>query len=96
MLSNDEKIVINEFLQTRIPLTYKCDDTDNILYIEHVDFDLCDMLLKNRKASNEYVQDELKNFAKFLTQLNIKSYDDDKKYLYLLFEVVNIFITNNL
>lgn len=55
------------------------------------------MLLKNRKASNEYVQDELKNFAKFLTQLNIKNYDDDdKKYLYLLFEVVNIFITNNL
>ena len=97
MLTNNEKTVIKEFRQTRIPSAYKFDDTDNILYIEHVDFDLCDMLLKNKKVSNEYVQNELKEFAKFLTQLNIKNYDnDDKKHLNLLLEVVNIFIKNNL
>ncbi len=79
MLTNNEKIVIKEFRQTRIPLVYKLDDTDNILYIEHVDFDLCDMLLRNEKVSNEYVQNELKEFAKFLTQLNIKNYDNDEK-----------------
>lgn len=44
MLTNNEKIVIKEFQQTRIPSVYKLDDTDNILYIEHVDFDLCNML----------------------------------------------------
>ena len=70
MLTNNEKIIIKEFRQTRIPSAHKYDDTDNILYIEHVDFDLCDILLKNKKVSNEYVQNELKEFANFLTQLN--------------------------
>jgi len=99
MLTNNEKIIIKEFQQTRIPSVYKFDDTDNILYIEHVDFDLCDMLLNNKKANKEYVQVELKEFAKFLSQLDILNYDydnDAKKYLNLLFEVVGIFIKNNL
>lgn len=34
MLINNEKIVIKEFQQTRIPSVYRLDDTDNILYIE--------------------------------------------------------------
>lgn len=97
MLTNNEKIVIKEFQQTRIPLVYKFDDTDNILYIEHVDFDLCDILLKNKKISNEYVQNELKEFAKFLTQLNIENFNkDDKNHLKLLLEVIYIFIKNNI
>lgn len=97
MLTNNEKIILKEFQQTRIPSIYKFDATDNILYVEHVDFDLCDMLLKNKKVSNEYIQNELKDFAKFLTQLDISNYDNDaKKYLNLLIEVVNIFIKNNL
>ncbi len=97
MLTNDEKIILKEFQQTRIPLVYKYDDTDNILYIEHVDFDLCDMLLKNKKVSKEYVQNEIKEFARFLTQLDVSNHDNNqKKYLYLLIEVVNIFIKNNL
>lgn len=97
MLTNNEKIVIKDFRQTRIPSAYKFDNTDNILYIEHVDFDLCDILMKNKKVSNDCVQNELKELAKFLTQLNIKNYDkDDKKYLNLLLEVVRIFIKKNL
>ncbi len=97
MLTNNEKIVIKEFQQIRIPSVYKLDDTDNILYIEHVDFDLCNMLLKNKKASNEYVQNELKEFAKFLKQLDISGYDNDaKRHLILLTEVINIFLKNNL
>lgn len=49
MLTNNERIVIKDFRQTRIPSAYKVDDTDNILYIEHVDFDLCDILWKIKK-----------------------------------------------
>ena len=97
MLTNNEKIIIKEFKDSRIPSIYKFDDTDIILYIEHVDFDLCNMLLINEKVSNLYVQNELKEFARFLKQLDIKNYDSDaKKYLKLLLEVVNIFIRNNL
>ena len=97
MLTNNEKIIIKEFKDSRIPSIYKFDDTDNILYIEHVDFDLCNMLLIDEKVSNLYVQNELKEFARFLKQLDIKNYDSDaKEYLKLLLEVVNIFIRNNL
>lgn len=97
MLTNNEKRVIKEFQQTSIPSVYKFDDTDNILYIEHIDFDLCNMLLKNEKVSIEYVQNEIKEYAKFLKQLDISGYDNDAKmYLMLLTEVINIFLKNNL
>ena len=97
MLTNNEKRVIKEFQQTSIPSVYKFDDTDNILYIEHIDFDLCNMLLKNEKVSIEYVQNEIKEYAKFLKQLDISGYDNDAKmYLMLLKEVINIFLKNNL
>ena len=108
MLTDNEKIVIKQFQKTSIPSVYKLDDTDNILYIEHVDFDLCNILLKNeldqnlirlknKKMNIEYVQSEFKEYAKFLEQLDISSYDNDaKKYLVLLTEVINTFLRNNL
>lgn len=97
MLTNNEKIVIKQFQQTSIPAVYKFDDTDSILYIEHVDFDLCSMLLKNKKVGIEYVQNEIKEYAKFLKQLDISGYDNDAKmYLMLLTEVIYIFLRNNL
>ena len=97
MLTDNGKIVIKQFQKTSIPSVYKLDDTDNILYIEHVDFDLCNILLKNKKMNIEYVQSEFKEYAKFLEQLDISSYDNDaKKYLVLLTEVINTFLRNNL
>lgn len=81
----------------RIPAVYKEDLTDNILYIEHVEYDLCEMLLKNKKESKEFVQEEFKEYARFLTQLDISNYDDDTKtHLLLLMEVVNMFFKYNL
>ena len=97
MLKKKKKIVIKQFQQTSIPAVYKFDDTDSILYIEHVDFDLCNMLLKNKKVGIEYVQNEIKEYANFLKQLDISGYDNDAKmYLMLLTEVINIFLRNNL
>ena len=97
MLTNNEKLLLKKFQNTRIPSVYKFDDTDNILYIEHVDFDLCKMLLKGKNVSKEYVQNEIKDFVLFLSQLNVLNYDDvDRDYLNLLIDVVNIFIKNNL
>ena len=96
MLTDNEKTIIKQFKNTRIPSVYKLDDTDNILYIEHVDF-LCDMLLKNKKMSIECLQNEFKEYSTFLEQLDISIYDDDaKNHLILLTEVINIFLRNNL
>ncbi len=97
MLTENEKLLIKKFKHTRIPSVYKFDLTDNILYIEHVDFDLCTMLLKGKKASKEDVQNEIKEFSIFLSQLDVLNYDEfTRDHLNLLIEVVNIYIKNNL
>lgn len=97
MLTDNEKKILKKFQQAKIPSVYKLDDTDNILYVEHVDFDLCCMLLKNKKVNNEYVQNEIKAFSIFLSQLDVLTFDRfDRDHLNLLIEVVNIFIKNNL
>ena len=97
MLTNFEKSIVKKMEDARIPAVYKEDLTDNILYIEHVEFDLCKMLLKNKKESKEFVQEEFKEYARFLTQLDISNYDDDTKtHLLLIMEVVNMFFKYNL
>ena len=97
MLTNFEKSIVKKIQNTRIPAVYKEDLTDNILYIEHVEFDLCKILLKNKKESKEFVQEEFKEYARFLTQLDISNYDDDTKtHLLLIMEVVNMFFKYNL
>ena len=97
MLTDCEKTIIKRFQQTRIPARYKLDDTDNILYIEHVDFDLCYILLQGKKVNKEYVQNEIKKYSIFLSQISILNYSEDEKtHLKLLIEVVDIFIKYNL
>ena len=96
-LSNNEKAIIETFQQRRIPTVYKMDTTDNILFVEHVDFDLCNMLLRNKRVNEEYLQKEIKEYAIFLSQISISNYSDyDKSYLNLLMDVVNIFLKHNL
>lgn len=97
MLTDYEKTIIRRFQQIKIPSRYKLDNTDNILYIEHVDFDLCYILLQGRKVNREYVQNEIKEYSIFLSKLSILNYSEDEKmHLKLLIEVVNIFIKYNL
>ena len=102
MLTEDEKLLLKKFKKMRIPSMYKDDPTVNILYVEHVDFDLCTMLLKGKKAKREDVQNEIKKFAIFLSDfaeydvLNFDFNQYDRDYLNMLIEVVNIYIKYNL
>lgn len=97
MLTDNETKIVKKFQEAKIPSVYKLDNTDNILYVEHVDFDLCCMLLKNKKVNIEYVQNEINAFSIFLSQLDVLTFDRyDRDYLNLLIDVVNIFIKNNL
>lgn len=97
MLTDLEKEVVEKFRQSKIPSIYKLDDTDNILYVEHVIFDLCKMLLKRKRATKECVQEEIKAYATFLGQLSIFKFDEEAiNHLKLLNEVINIFLKYNL
>ncbi len=102
MLTEDEKLLVKKFKNMRIPSMYKDDSTVNILYVEHVDFDLCTMLLEGKKAKREDVQNEIKEFSIFLSNfaeydaLNFDFNEYDRDYLNILIEVVNIYIKYNL
>ncbi len=93
MLTENEKRIIQTFQQTRIPSIYKLDNTDNILYIEHVDFDLCKMILKEKKISKEWAQCEILEYSKFLSQINIISLDAEAlEHLRLVNAIISLFI----
>ena len=97
MLLDNEKELIKRFRETRIPLILKIDNTDNILYAEHVDFDLCKMLLKGKKVNVDCLQNEIELFTNFLAQISILEFnEEEKKYFKLLIEIVSMFIKENL
>lgn len=96
MLNKSEKDIVLTFKKKNYPNFFKLDNTDNILYIEHVDFDLCDALLKNIKVNIWDVQNELKLYANFLLKLDISACDEEtKEYIGFLMQVVTIFINFN-
>lgn len=97
MLSKSDKNVVISFKQTSFPYIFKNDLSDIILYLEHVDFDLCDKLLKNKTISVNEIQNELELFADFLLKLDVSKYDSEtKKYIGLLMNVILIFVNSNL
>lgn len=97
MLLDNEKELIKRFRETRIPLILKIDNTDNILYAEHVDFDLCKMLLKGKKVNVDCLQNEIELFANFLAQISILEFNEEEQnYFKLLIEIVSMFIKENL
>ena len=65
MLTSYDKQILREFKQTKIPSIFKLDKTDNILYVEHVDFDLCDLLLRHKKVDSTVIKKELMIFQYF-------------------------------
>ncbi len=97
MLTECERKIIMKLKQSKIPHLFKYDYTDNILFVEHVEFDLCDLLIKNKIVNNDFVQKEIKAFSTFLYQLNVLNLDEESKtYLDTLMKVVHIFIIHNL
>lgn len=92
MLNIEEKRFIKEFLETKIPAIYKLDDTDNILYVEHLYFDICPDLLKGKKMSRENFEKEIKDYSIYLSQINFFDFDLDEiehfKKINLVFQLL--------
>ena len=90
MLTKTEKDIIQEFDSLKIPAIYKIDDTFNILYIEHVHFDICPFLLKNKKRGIN-IDEEKNAYSSFITNISISDFDEEAKYhLSLLQSVMSI------
>lgn len=97
MLLDSEILIIKEFKQSKIPSIYKTDNTDNILYVEHVDFDLCNELLKGKKVDYTTIQNEIYMYSNFLSQISIIQFDKEAiEYFKLINSIFEIFLKYNL
>ena len=86
-----EKEVLKKFLATKFPEHYKLDATDNILFLEYLNFDLCPCLLNRKPISRKTINYLLKQYSAFLAQTDVSEYDRDLiAYLSLVNNVVGI------
>ena len=96
MLTKTEKAVIQEFNSLKIPTIYKTDNTFNILYIEHVHFDICPFLLNNKKYGIN-IAEERNAYSAFLANISISNFDEEaRRHLDLLKNVMSILFNKNL
>jgi len=90
MLTKIEKAIIQEFYSLKIPAIYKTDNTFNILYIEHIHFDICPFLLKNQNQGIN-IDEERVAYSSFLANISISDFDEEAKHhLSLLQSVMSI------
>lgn len=90
MLTKLERAIIQEFNSLKIPAIYKTDNTFNILYIEHIYFDICPFLLKNQNQGINIGEERIA-YSSFLANISISDFDEEAKYhLSLLQRVMSI------
>ena len=75
-ITDKEKELLLKFKNSSYPSIYKTDNTDNILFIEMVDFDVCTYLLKGTQINEQIIEEIVKSYKKFLLQIKLDSFDD--------------------
>lgn len=75
-ISKNEKETIMHFKKSKYPAIYKIDLTDNILFIELIDFDVCSLLLKGKSISHIQYEKIIEAYEKYLSQVNIECFDE--------------------
>ena len=76
MLSKELKEKIKLFSTSPIPSIYKTDNTDRILFVETVCFDVCKALLKNKRLSEDHVCEIMTEYSQYLEQTDISEFND--------------------
>ena len=91
-ITHTEKESIERFKKLKYPSMYKLDDTDNILFVELVDFDVCSMLLKGKPLKKAQYKEILNDYNKYLGQVRLDSFDIYAfMYHNVLIQVMEIF-----
>lgn len=92
-LSNEEKNLIYHFRKLKYPAVYKTDQTDNILFIELVDFNVCSLLLNGEAINPIQYNEILSEYKKYLKQIDITSLDSYAiKHYDMVNQIMKIFI----
>jgi len=76
-ISIDEKKIVEQFKNLRIPSIFKDDFTDRILFVEDVDFDVCTPLLKGKDIPDDFYNEMLERCDNFVAKSDdINEFDE--------------------
>lgn len=75
-VTDEEKAIVNRFLDMKDPPIYKTDRTDRILFVELVDFDVCPYLLGKIRMDNEHYHYILNEYERYLMQTDNSLFDE--------------------
>ena len=75
-ISESEKMILSHFRKMKYPNIYKTDNTDNILFVEMVDFDVCDILLAGKNINLDVYNHIMNNYHNYLKQIDLKNFDE--------------------
>ena len=91
-ITDYEKEILLKFKNQSYPSIYKTDATDNILFIETVDFDVCSYLLKEKQMEEQKINEIMNSYQKFLSQVKVDAFDEYALEHYnSVVEIMNIF-----
>lgn len=71
-----ERAIVECFKKLKYPAIYKLDDTDNILFVERVDFDICSRLLSGKMISDIQYREIIGEYKIFLSQVQLNQFDE--------------------
>lgn len=74
-LTDKEREIVNKFVNMKYPSVYKTDNTDRILFVELVDFDVCQYLLGKIHVNNEQYNHILTEYERYLAQTDDTLFD---------------------
>lgn len=91
-LTDDEKEVVNRFMGMKYPSIYKTDNTDRILFVELVEFDVCPFLLGKSKIDDKQYNYIMNEYERYLTQTDNSLFDEyAKEHFELITKLIDLF-----
>ena len=89
-MTDKEKKVINKFRNTSIPTVFKYDNTDFLLFLERLDFDICKYLQRGKAIPSVLINSILDEYSRFSKIYYIGLYSELDSYLLMIKEVIDI------
>lgn len=91
-LTCEERACVNNFIRMKYPCIYKTDKTDRILFVELVEFDVCQYLLGQKKLDSEQYHYILDEYDRYLRQTDISIFDEyAKEHFNIIIKLINLF-----
>lgn len=90
-MDNNEKEIVMRFEKMRIPVMFKTDLTDRILFLEDINFIIRNVLLKNKIISDILYYETMSDYERFINNTDVKEFDDyTLDYFNMCVEIVQI------